>query len=297
MANAPKKILTMFTAILSRLDKFDSRLHDEPSTIAMLAHAIAEAWLIDDHGLDLDSPAPSSEFAGDLRLRALAMLETHYGTQRERAQLQRDLQQAGTSLTGNIFTNELTRFAGLTTAISEYLEQPSEDHLNEVLATVVDSLQRSRPQASARPSELTPHEVNAAKLSAAWAAHLQHDSSSQHPEDDAITFLATLSAAAAVRAGVAPSADPTRIAPLWAAFVRELRAYPTDTSAFLTSLSPADKTVARWVMIYGDLLTQLPDMVRIAQLLNGPPAALYEAVEVIAARQLGRPLAERNKVQ
>lgn len=297
MANAPQKILTMFTVILSRLNEFDSHVRNEPSTIAMLAHAIAEAWLMDDHGLDLDSTAPSSEFAGDLRLRALSMLETHYGTQRERAQLQRDLQQAGSSLTGNIFTNEMTRFAGLSTAVSEYLEQPSEDHLNEVLATVVDSLQRARPPSSARPSDLTAHEIQAAKLSAAWAAHLQHDSSSPHPEDDAITFLATLSAAAAVRAGVAPSADPTRIAPLWAAFVRELRAYPTDTSAFLTSLAPNDKTVGRWVMIYGDLLSQLPDMVRIAQLLNGPPAALYAAVEAIAERQLGRPLADRKKVQ
>lgn len=297
LANDPNKILTMFTAILGRIHEFDGSVRNEPGTIAMLANAIAEAWLIDDHALDIDSVAPSAELSGDKRLRALAMLESHYGSERGRAQLQRDLQAAGSTINGNIFTNDPTRFAGLTTAVSEFIEQPSEDNLNEILAAVIDSLHHSRPQASSRPSELTGPELEAAKLSAAWAAHLRHDASSQHPEDDAITFLATLSAAAAVRAGVSPSADPTRIAPLWAAFVRELRAYPTETSSFLTSLAPTDKTVARWVMIYGDLLGQLPDMVRIAQLLKGPPAALYEAVEAIAARQLGRPMADRKKVQ
>lgn len=296
-ASAQDHIRNMFASILGRLGVFDSNAASNPATVAMLAHAISQAWLIDDHGLDLDSPTAFAEFAGDMRLRALLLLDGHYGPSRSRGQLQRDLQQAATSLAGNIFLNSDDRFAHLTSAVSLYLEEPDENHFNEVLATVVDSMNRARSAAPALPSELTAHERSAVQLSAAWAAQLQAPSADPHPEDDALIFLATASAAAAVLSGVSPTVHPTRIAHLWAAMVRELRAFPTETAAFLADLAPSDRAVARWAMIYGDLLNQLPELVQIAQHFNGSPSALVEAIEATASRQLGRPLAPRNKAQ
>lgn len=297
MATAKDAIQTMFRTILDKLSDFNKGETADHATTAMLAQAVAEVWLIDDHSLDLESPSDRAEFAGDLRVRALSMLESHYEQTRGRSDLQRDLQRAATSLTGNIFTNDITRFAGLAVAVSEYLEDPCDNNLDEILATVVDSLHRARPMAPSSYLELTPEEDQATKYAASWAAHLSVDPAAAHPEDDALTFLATISAAAAVRAGIAPGVDPTRIAPLWAAFMQALEAYQTPSARAFAVFEPTNKTVARWVMIYGDLLTQTSDLVRIAGHLQTASPTLTQAVEAVAERQLGRPLAQRNKVQ
>lgn len=301
MPIAQTPVTLMFTEILNRIDEFDPQVRAEPSTVAMLAQAIAEAWLIDEVGADLDTPQ-RAELASDLRLKALTLLEIHYDGGRTRPELMRDLQRVATSLSGNIFTNEITRFAGLATAVSEYIEAPDDEHMDDVLGVVVDTLHHVRGRE--RLSQLSDLEQDAIRIAAAWAARQTVPSArSEQPEDDAVFFLAAITAAAEFHDGVNPGGEPSRFAVMWAAFTDALRPYGEGMAALLCGISPSEQQVSRWMMVFEDVRAQLSAMVRIGRLLHAAgaedpaPQNVIDAVEALAERCLGRPLVSRNKVQ
>ena len=73
--------------------------------------------------------------------------------------------------------------------------------------------------------------------------------------------------------------------------------YHTPTSAYITNLQPSDSSVAGWMMVYRFMMTQMVDMVRIAELFDADPTVLVASVEDLVKNQIGRELAPRRKVQ